>query len=230
MLASAAAVIQGYLRNTSRPTLNSFQMRDVLRSTGTPQIGRNRGMTHHTPELVPQSFCRYARDDDRSETTDRVRVWVARYAGACSENLVSATRTYSHGNVLLFNATLLTLTQEQCCLYPYNTIHSSVLSSEVVPMSTSTPHSRRRSSRASDQVKRLENSTLARTFTRGSRKNKVRKEFWLDPKLLQTVKEELGVATEREAVEMALDLVVFRKELAEGARRLVGTRITLLDE
>jgi Arc/MetJ family transcription regulator len=79
-------------------------------------------------------------------------------------------------------------------------------------------------------VKRLENSTLARTFTRGSRKNKVRKEFWLDPKLLQTVKEELGVATEREAVEMALDLVVFRKELAEGARRLVGTRITLLDE
>ena len=96
-------------------------------------------------------------------------------------------------------------------------------------MPPSTPHSRRLSRRPS-QAKRSENSTLARTFTRGIRKNKVRKEFWLDPKLLQSVKEELGVATEREAVEMALDLVVFRKELAEGARRLAGTRITLLDE
>jgi hypothetical protein len=62
------------------------------------------------------------------------------------------------------------------------------------------------------------------------RQGKVRKEFWLDPKLLRTVKEELGVATEREAVEMALDLIVFRKELTEGARRLVGMRITPLDE
>lgn len=96
-------------------------------------------------------------------------------------------------------------------------------------MSTSTPHSRR-SPRRPNQAKRSQSSRLARTFTRGSRKNKVRKEFWLDPKLLQTVKEELGVATEREAVEMALDLVVFRKELAEGTRRLVGTRITRLDE
>lgn len=62
------------------------------------------------------------------------------------------------------------------------------------------------------------------------RQGKVRKEFWLDPTLLRTVKEELGVATEREAVEMALDLVGFRKELAEGARRLVEIRITSLDE
>ena len=97
-------------------------------------------------------------------------------------------------------------------------------------MSTSSPHSRRRSPRRPDQAKRSDSNTLARTFTRGIRKNKVRKEFWLDPKLLQTVKEELGVATEREAVEMALDLVVFRKELADGARRLVGTRISRLDE
>ncbi len=96
-------------------------------------------------------------------------------------------------------------------------------------MPPSTPHSRR-SSRRPDQAKRSESGTPARTFTRGIRKNKVRKEFWLDPKLLQSVKEELGVATEREAVEMALDLVVFRKELAEGVRRLAGTRITLLDE
>ena len=97
-------------------------------------------------------------------------------------------------------------------------------------MPTSTPHSPRRSPQRPGQAKRSDSNTLARTLTRGIRKNKVRKEFWLDPKLLQTVKEELGVATEREAVEMALDLVVFRKELAEGARRLVGTRLSLLDE
>jgi hypothetical protein len=66
-------------------------------------------------------------------------------------------------------------------------------------------------------------------FTRGTRKGKVRKEFWIDPKLLKTVKEELGAVTEREAVEMALDLVMFRKELAKGARRLVGLEIDTLD-
>jgi Arc/MetJ family transcription regulator len=97
-------------------------------------------------------------------------------------------------------------------------------------MPVSPPRSRSRSSRLSGYAKRSESNTLSRTFTRGSRKNKVRKEFWLDPKLLQTAKEELGVATEREAVEMALDLVIFRKELAEGVRRLVGVRITPLDE
>jgi hypothetical protein len=97
-------------------------------------------------------------------------------------------------------------------------------------MSASTTHSRARSSRTADRVKRSERSPLSRTFTRGVRKGKVRKEFWLDPQLLRTVKEELGVATEREAVEMALDLVVFRKELAEGVRRLVGVRLTPLDE
>ena len=48
--------------------------------------------------------------------------------------------------------------------------------------------------------------------------------------LLHIVKEELGAATEREAVEMALDLVVFRKELAAGARRLVGLGIAALDD
>jgi hypothetical protein len=97
-------------------------------------------------------------------------------------------------------------------------------------MPVSPPRSRGRSSHVSAPAKRSERGTVSRIFTRGVRKNKVRKEFWLDPKLLQAVKEELGVATEREAVEMALDLVVFRKELAEGVRRLVGMRITPLDE
>jgi hypothetical protein len=97
-------------------------------------------------------------------------------------------------------------------------------------MPASPPRSHNRSPRVSNQAKRSPSNTLSRTFTRGIRKNKVRKEFWLDPKLLQTVKEELGVATEREAVEMALDLIVFRKELVEGARRLTGLHLTPVDE
>ena len=44
------------------------------------------------------------------------------------------------------------------------------------------------------------------------------------------VKEELGVSTEREAVEIALDLIVFRKELVEGVRRLTGLHLTPMDE
>lgn|SRR5262244_522325 len=97
-------------------------------------------------------------------------------------------------------------------------------------MPGSTTHSRARSSRTANRVKRSERSPLSPIFTRGVRKGKVRKEFWLDPQLLRTVKEELGVATEREAVEMALDLVVFRKELVEGVRHLMGVHITPLDE
>ena len=97
-------------------------------------------------------------------------------------------------------------------------------------MATSALPSRKGSPRASSRGKRSVSSSSPRTFTRGARKGKVRKEFWLDPTLLHTVKEELGVTTEREAVEMALDLVVFRKELAAGARRLVGLGIKSLDE
>jgi hypothetical protein len=97
-------------------------------------------------------------------------------------------------------------------------------------MPASPPRSPSRAPRASSQAQRSESSTLARTFTRGVRKNKVRKEFWLDPQLLRTVKEELGVATEREAVEMALDLIVFRKELVAGTRRLIGLHLTPLDK
>lgn len=73
-------------------------------------------------------------------------------------------------------------------------------------------------------------SARSRTFRRGVRQGKVRKEFWLDPELLRTVKEELGVTTEREAVELALNLVVFRKELTRGARRLPGLDLQPLDE
>ncbi|MBA2458625.1 MAG: hypothetical protein H0V43_06685 [Gemmatimonadales bacterium] len=64
---------------------------------------------------------------------------------------------------------------------------------------------------------------------RGSRAGKVRKEFWLSQELLHEAQTYLGAATERETVEMALDLVAFRKELGEGARALRSLRLRRLD-
>ena len=55
-----------------------------------------------------------------------------------------------------------------------------------------------------------------------SRQGKVRKEFWLDPKSLRRAQTLLGADTERETVELALDLVAFRRELGEGLRALAG--------
>ena len=57
---------------------------------------------------------------------------------------------------------------------------------------------------------------------RPSRRGKVRKEFWLDPKSLRRAQTILGTDTERETVELALDLVAFRQELLEGTRALRG--------
>jgi hypothetical protein len=62
-----------------------------------------------------------------------------------------------------------------------------------------------------------------------SREGKVRKEFWLNPELLREAQEYLGAANEREAVEMALDLVAFRKELAKGSRTLRQLTLSRID-
>ncbi|MBA3319398.1 MAG: hypothetical protein H0T50_15085 [Gemmatimonadales bacterium] len=62
-----------------------------------------------------------------------------------------------------------------------------------------------------------------------SRRGKVRKEFWLDPGLLREAQEYLGTSTERETVELALDLVAFRKELSQGARALRGLHLSRID-
>jgi hypothetical protein len=62
-----------------------------------------------------------------------------------------------------------------------------------------------------------------------SRQGKVRKEFWLDPGLLREAQEHLGASTERETVEIALDLVAFRKELREGARALRRLTLSRID-
>ena len=48
-------------------------------------------------------------------------------------------------------------------------------------------------------------------------------------RLLEEARESLGAATEREAVEMALDLVGFRKELVLGARALRRLALSRID-
>jgi Arc/MetJ family transcription regulator len=58
---------------------------------------------------------------------------------------------------------------------------------------------------------------------------KVRKEFWLDPAALAEAQAFLGTASERETVEVALDLVAFRRDLAAGARALRGMTLSRLD-
>ncbi len=59
---------------------------------------------------------------------------------------------------------------------------------------------------------------------RPTRKGKVRKEFWLDPKALRRAQTLLGTDTERETVELALDLVAFRDELLAGTKALAGVQ------
>jgi hypothetical protein len=57
----------------------------------------------------------------------------------------------------------------------------------------------------------------------------VRKAFWLDPRLLDEARAALGASSEREAVEMALDLVRFRKDLVRGTRALAGLSLSRID-
>jgi hypothetical protein len=47
--------------------------------------------------------------------------------------------------------------------------------------------------------------------------------------VLDEARESLGASTEREAVEMALDLVGFRKDLMRGARSLRGLALSRID-
>lgn len=51
----------------------------------------------------------------------------------------------------------------------------------------------------------------------------VRKNLRIDQAKLDRAKEILGVRTETEAVEQALDLVAFRLEVIEGVRRMAGS-------
>ncbi len=58
---------------------------------------------------------------------------------------------------------------------------------------------------------------------------KVRKEFWLDPGALAEAQAFLGTATERETVEVALELVAFRRDLSTAARALRDLTLARLD-
>jgi Arc/MetJ family transcription regulator len=60
---------------------------------------------------------------------------------------------------------------------------------------------------------------------RSTREGKVRKELWLDPEALRRAQKILGTATDRETVEMALDMIAFRRELLDGTRALSGLEI-----
>jgi hypothetical protein len=62
-----------------------------------------------------------------------------------------------------------------------------------------------------------------------TRIGKVRKAFWLDPRLLDEARKSLGASTEREAVEMALELVGFRNDLIQGARALRRLSLSRID-
>ncbi|HEX8454956.1 MAG TPA: hypothetical protein VF647_22960 [Longimicrobium sp.] len=72
-------------------------------------------------------------------------------------------------------------------------------------------------------------SALPSARRSAAHEGKVRKEFWLDPQLLTEAQAALGAATERETVEIALDLVAFRGELLAGAKALRGLPLSRLD-
>ena len=63
-------------------------------------------------------------------------------------------------------------------------------------------------------VRRQKRST--RPGTRGKRAGWVRKNVVMDQRKLDAARRALGVDTETEAIDLALDFVAFRREVAEG--------------
>lgn len=59
---------------------------------------------------------------------------------------------------------------------------------------------------------------------------KVSKTYRLTPGKLTAAQRILGVPTATEAIETALDMVVFRRELVAGTRAMLGVEITSPDE
>jgi hypothetical protein len=73
-------------------------------------------------------------------------------------------------------------------------------------------------------TERQRRGTRRATRTRGSRAGWVRKNVVMDQRKLDAARRALGVDTETEAIDLALDFVAFRREVAEGiaAIRRVG--------
>ena len=64
---------------------------------------------------------------------------------------------------------------------------------------------------------------------RSPRPRKVSKTFRLTPEKLAAAQRILGVATATEAIETALDMIVFRQQLVDGNRKMRGTMLTSPD-
>jgi hypothetical protein len=65
-------------------------------------------------------------------------------------------------------------------------------------------------------VRQQKRSTRPATRTRGRRAGWVRKNVVMDQRKLDAARRTLGVDTETEAIDLALDFVAFRREVAEG--------------
>ncbi len=63
-----------------------------------------------------------------------------------------------------------------------------------------------------------------------ARRRKVSRTYRLAPATILAAQRALGAATATQAIEMALDLVLFRTELARGARALMGIVIESPDQ
>lgn len=62
-----------------------------------------------------------------------------------------------------------------------------------------------------------------------AREGRVSRTYRLRLSKLNAAKRALGASTSTEAIEMALDLAVFQRELIEGTRAMFGIRITSPD-
>ena len=72
-------------------------------------------------------------------------------------------------------------------------------------------------------------STLARQKRASARMRRVPRTYRLTLSKLAAAKRALGAATATETIERALELVVFRRELVEGTRAMLGVRLTSPD-
>lgn len=63
-----------------------------------------------------------------------------------------------------------------------------------------------------------------------SASTKVSRTYRLTPAKLAAAQRILGAATATETIETALDLVVFRQELVDGTRAMLGVHLTSPDE
>jgi DNA-binding helix-hairpin-helix protein with protein kinase domain len=67
--------------------------------------------------------------------------------------------------------------------------------------------------------------TAAPSGERKRRGTKTPKTYRLDERTIAAAQEILGAATATEAIETALDMVVFRQELIDGTRAMLGTEL-----